>query len=206
MIRSGKLSDQEVIDSVDAIKAETEKMSKTIRKLLDFARRSTPQRTSVDLRQVARETIDLLSVMTEKHHARLSLIDDGTPLTAMVDVGQIQQVLTNLIVNAIESTRGEGTVEISIRQELARPPGGHEGTQRQYHCISVQDEVKGLFRKTWSTSLSRSSPPRASARGPGWALSISYGIVQEHGGWICVTSEPGEGSCFSVYLPEESES
>ena len=201
LISSGKLSDTQIADSAEAIKSEAEKMTTTIRQLLDFARCSTPQRVSVDLQQVVRQTLQLLCSMAEKQKVTLSSAEGGGRLTAMVDVGQIQQVLTNLILNAIQAMPEGGPVLVEVRRQQTRPPEGREGKQGQYYCISVRDEGVGISAEEIEHLFEPFFTAKDIGEGTGLGLSIAYGIVREHGGWIEATSQPGKGSCFSVYLP-----
>ena len=124
LIGSGKLTTEEIAASAAAIKAEADKMTKIIRQLLDFARANTPHKTAVDLRQVAGQTVDLLRPLAEKRNVELRLAAGGDPAVAEIDAGQIQQVLTNLIVNAVEAMPGGGKADITVRSQAACPPEG----------------------------------------------------------------------------------
>ncbi|MHC4403542.1 MAG: sensor histidine kinase [Planctomycetota bacterium] len=204
LIASGKLSKEEVAASADAIKAEADKMTTIIRQLLDFARRRSPRKASVDLRRVTGQTVDLLFTLAEKQKVTLELANHGEPAAAVVDIGQIQQVLTNLIINAIQAMPDGGRVELSIRRGHVKPPEGVEAAEGEYLCVSVKDDGVGISEETRRQLFEPFFTTKDVGEGTGLGLSIAYGIVQEHGGWIDVTSEPGKGSCFTVYLPQET--
>jgi signal transduction histidine kinase len=70
----------------------------------------------------------------------------------------------------------------------------------------VQDEGEGIPAENLPHIFEPFFTTKEVGKGTGLGLSISYGIVEEHGGWIEVQSKPGEGSCFTVCLPEEVES
>ena len=93
LIASGQLDLEQCQTSAQAIKSEADRMAHIIRQLLDFARRRTPQRTSVNLRDVADQSVELLHSLAKKHQVEVSVRGDAT-LSAHVDAGQIQQVLT----------------------------------------------------------------------------------------------------------------
>ena len=202
LIASGRLSPEEVNQSAVAIKREAEKMTAIIRQVLDFARPSSPHKAPVDLRPIVRQTTDLLAPLAEKRSIRLDFSEGSEPLVAEADAGQIQQVLTNLIVNAVQAMASGGKVEISLQRRRAEPPDGPSDAAKNWLCIDVRDwgvgipeeHVQHLFEPFFTT--------KGVGEGTGLGLSIAYGIVQEHGGWIDVTSRPAEGSCFTVFLPE----
>ena len=98
-----------------------------------------------------------------------------------------------------------GDIEIGLRRELARPPGDLRANESHYVCIQVRDQGEGIPEENLQHIFEPFFTTKDVGKGTGLGLSISYGIVEEHGGWIDVQSQPGEGSCFSVYLPEEVE-
>ena len=199
LIGSGKLSADEVAQSAAAIKAEADKMTKIIRQLLDFARANTPHKAAVDLRQVAGQTVDLLRPLAAKRNVALRLAA-GDPAVAEIDAGQIQQVLTNLIVNAIEAMPGGGKADLTIRSQAACPPEGG-ARPSHYFAIEVRDEGVGIAEEHLWRLFEPFFTTKEVGEGTGLGLSIAYGIVQEHGGWIDVSSRPGAGSSFVVFLP-----
>lgn len=203
LITTGNLSEAEVVESANIIKAQSERMATIIRQLLDFARRRSPQKASTDLRKLVRETLNLMAPLGKKRKVTLSLSDEDHPVTAEVDAGQIQQVLTNLISNALQAMPRGGKVEVGIRRERVRPPEGHEGSEGEYLCIYVLDEGEGISEENMRHLFEPFFTTRDVGEGTGLGLSIAYGLVHEHGGWIDLKSELGKGSCFSVYLPEE---
>ncbi len=204
LIASGKLSQDEIGQSAGAIQAETKRMTEIIRHLLDFARRNTPRRAPVNLEQLAGRTIDLMAPLAEEHGVGLSLRGDAGPAVAMLDGDQIQQVLTNLIVNAIQAMPNGGAVKLAVCRTPAKPPEGSEATEGEYYRIDVDDDGEGIAEEDIPHVFEPFFTKKAVGEGTGLGLAIAYGIVQEHGGWIEVASPPEEGSRFSVYLPGES--
>jgi two-component system NtrC family sensor kinase len=207
LIASGKLSEEDVVKSAGTIKAEADRMTAIIRKLLDFARRNTPQRSVVDLHQVARETADLLASLAKKKGIEMDVRADHPPLPASVDRGQMQQVLTNLIVNAAQALPDGGRVDIELGRTRAVPPPEAEAAnagEAEYIRIAVKDEGQGIPPEILDQVFEPFFTTKEVGEGTGLGLSIAYGIVQDHGGWIDVTSEPGQGTCFAVYLPGEA--
>jgi two-component system, NtrC family, sensor kinase len=204
MIASGRLSEEETRKSAVTIKSEADRIATIIRQLLDFARRNTPQRKAVDLIEVMRQTLALLTPIVEKRHSTLTVLRQPPSVVLNIDSGQIQQVLTNLIVNASEAMPGGGAVEITITCEQATPPGGSGGVPVQYARVDVIDHGDGIAPDVIDQVFEPFFTTKDVGEGTGLGLSIAYGIVKEHGGWIDVRSEVGQGSCFSVYLPMEA--
>ena len=201
LIASGKLSESDIIQSANTIRAESDRMVTIIQQLLDFARRRTPQRTETDLRNLATHTIDLLDALAGKANVTLALDAEDCPFPAQVDVGQIQQVLSNLIVNAVQSMPDGGQVTIGMTNREAVPPHDPHAPPRACTCLTVQDEGIGITPENRDQLFEPFFTTKDVGEGTGLGLSISYGIVQEHGGWIDVESEVGKGSRFLVYLP-----
>ena len=122
-----------------------------------------------------------------------------------VDGVQIQQVLTNLMVNAIQAMQKAGTVRARVQRTTARPPGLE--IQKDLTCarIDVYDEGKGISEDHLNQIFDPFFTTKNIGEGTGLGLSIAYGIVRDHAGWIEVESQPGKGTCFSVFLPEDDQ-
>jgi len=200
LIGSGKLDVEEIARSAAAIRAEADKMTLIIRQLLDFARASTPRKQPVDLRSVVRQTIDLLGSIAEKHKVRLQFEPCAETAIADVDAGQIQQVLTNLTMNAIQAMPQGGPVEFRIVRRT-RPHPEKRDVRADYFAIEIQDHGVGIPPENLPQLFEPFFTTKEVGAGTGLGLSIAYGIVQEHGGCVEVASEAGKGSCFTVFLP-----
>lgn len=205
LIISERLSPSEVKESAQIIQGEAERMTNIIRQLLDFARRKNPQKMSVDLRDVITQLLQLLGPLAERGNYSVSVLKQDNAIRSKIDMGQVQQVLTNLIMNAAQSMPEGGDIEIGIRRELTRPPADPQAKASHYVRIHVRDQGQGIPDENLHHIFEPFFTTKEVGKGTGLGLSISYGIVEEHGGWIDVQSQPGSGSCFSVYLPEEVE-
>ena len=127
----------------------------------------------------------------------------GEPALVQADAGQIQQVLTNLIVNAIQALPDGGPVEITVGRRMAQAAEVTTGGLQSYCVIEVQDRGVGITTEDQPHLFEPFFTTKKVGEGTGLGLSIAYGIVQEHGGWIDVVSHLGEGSRFTVFLPAE---
>ena len=202
LITSGRLSPDAIVESAEIIKSQAERMAGIIRQLLDFSRSGTSHRVHVDLQMIVRQTVQILDPLSRKHGVALVVTEGPAPMSACVDPGQIQQVLTNLIVNAIQATPEGGRVTVSVSREHIQPPTGDVNSAADYFCLSVADTGRGISDDVRGRLFEPFVTTKDVGQGTGLGLSIAYGIVREHGGWIDVQTEVDRGSQFRVYIPE----
>jgi signal transduction histidine kinase len=201
MIAGSPASGSEASGNARIIAEQSEHMTRIIRQLLDFARPRSPAKAKVDLWQVARQVLGLLRPMAEKRDVTLALSGDESPCLAEVDSDQLQQVLTNLVVNGIQAMLKGGRLTVGIRCDRFKPPLDHGGPEAEYLCLYVQDQGIGIGEENLRHLFEPFFTTKRVGEGTGLGLSVSRGIVREHGGWIGVDSQLGKGSCFSIYLP-----
>ncbi|HEX7122579.1 MAG TPA: GAF domain-containing protein [Gemmatimonadaceae bacterium] len=181
----------ELRESARLIKRESDRASSVVRDLLTFARKEGQARDPVDLGEVVRLATRLRAFNLRRREIRLELdLDPATPLVRG-DASQLQQVVLNLIVNAEHAMQ-----ESKVRRLVVRLGPTAAGA---YLAISdtgtgMTEEVKQRVFEPFFTT----KPP---GQGTGLGLSVSYGIVQAHGGSIGVESEPGAGTTFTIILP-----
>jgi two-component system NtrC family sensor kinase len=182
-------------------------MSNIIRQLLDFARRRPSRKSSCNLAELLRQVLNLLRPTAKKQGVTFELVvlsDSALPPIA-VDEAQMQQVLINLIMNGIQAMPGGGQLRASIGlEEGVRPPLPKKGGRgKDCLVIVIADEGEGIRPENIHHVFEPFFTTRGMGQGTGLGLSIAYGIVQEHGGWLDVKSDPGAGASFSIYLPLE---
>jgi signal transduction histidine kinase len=204
MIAAGESVGQEAEQGATIIVEQTKRMTQIIRQLLDFARPRKSQKSTVDLKAVVQQTLKLLAPLAQKRGVELVAARGVDVARALVDEGKIQQVLTNLVVNAIHATAA-GTITVAIERARVRPPADHGGDEGDYLRVDVIDSGHGMDEATAARVFEPFFTTKPVGEGTGLGLSVSYGIVKEHGGWIAVASHKGKGSTFSIYLrPEPS--
>ncbi|MBI4578790.1 MAG: HAMP domain-containing histidine kinase [Planctomycetes bacterium] len=182
---------------------QSERMTTIIRNLLDFGRPRPPRRVRLDLREIARRTATLLGSMARKQNVAIAVSGGDTPVWTDADPNQIAQVLSNLFMNGIQAMPAGGKLTIGFTAERVRPPAGLGLPEAEYRCVFVQDEGGGIHEEDLGRLFEPFFTTKEVGQGTGLGLSVSNGIVREHGGWITVTSRVGTGSVFSVYLPGE---
>ncbi|MDY7233190.1 sensor histidine kinase [Hyalangium rubrum] len=200
MISSGEAEGEEVGESARIISQQAQHMTRIIRQLLDFARRRTPQRAPEDLSQLVTRTLSLLRPLAAKK--RVTLVSEvPESLVLEVDAGQLQQVLTNLVMNGIQAAEYPGTLRVRARPERALPPTDVGGPEADWLRVDVEDEGKGIPAEVMPHIFEPFFTTKDVGEGTGLGLAVSYGLVRDHGGWISARSEPERGTCFSIYLP-----
>jgi signal transduction histidine kinase len=201
MIIRGQVTGPAVLESAQTIVAQSEKMTQIIKQLLGFARRRQPQRKQESLRAIAEHTLDLLGQIAEKAGTTFAPIDSAPDPLVEVDAPLVEQALTNLVVNAIQAMPTGGTIRVRVGVEAANPPADLGETQAEYACVHVTDQGVGMTPDQLEHAFEPFFTTKDVGEGTGLGLSVAYGIVRDHGGWIGAVSEPNKGSRFSIYLP-----
>lgn len=171
---------------------ETSRVGRIVSDLLAFSRRPSPHRAETDVNAVIRNTVSLAEhkLKLANIETRLELAGDLPPV--LCDRSQIQQVILNLVLNAAEamqSKKGGELVATTARVD------GHS------IMIRVADQGEGIPPEVLPRIFDPFFTTKAEGKGVGLGLAVTYGIIQAHGGDIEVTSEPGQGTIFTVTLP-----
>lgn len=191
-IRLGIGEKQELLNAMDQISAQASRAGKIIKRLRSMVTRQQPVREDTDLNTLVAEVCALVAHDRKKMNIAIELKLSELPLLSRVDPIQIEQVILNLLRNALDALQSQEP----LRRRLQVSTGGAgSGT----HFISVQDNGKGIN----PADLDHLFDPFFSTKetGMGMGLSISQTIIQEHSGKIRVESFPGKGTLFIIELP-----
>ncbi|MDO8491487.1 MAG: ATP-binding protein [Dehalococcoidia bacterium] len=184
----------EAVANLSKIESAISHCCNLVRGLLDFARQSAPNLRPVATTEILNNTLALVG--HEAQMKRIQVVRDELPSLppVMADPDQIQQVLLNLTINAIQamSEGGKLTLRTSIEEN-------------GMVAISVQDTGCGIPPENLERLFTPFFTTKEKGRGVGLGLAVSYGIVERHGGKIEVQSEVGKGSTFTVRLPAVKE-
>lgn len=115
----------------------------------------------------------------------------------LADPMQIQQIVMNLFMNAVDAIDGHGTLRIRIGAE----PAGKDPGRPARLCLTVADDGCGMTQEVQRRSFDPFFTTKAPGKGSGLGLSVVYGTVADLAGSIQLHSAPGKGACFSVFLP-----
>ena len=204
-IGAGRVEGDAAREAARGISEQVDRMTRLVRQLLEFARRRELQKSDADLAALAKRTTTFLASVAAKQRVALAFeLERSGEQRARVDATQLEQVITNLVMNAVQASPAGETVTVRVTRDVARPPVDDGRGTLACACIAVVDRGSGIA----SGNLARIFEPffttKAVGDGTGLGLSVSYGIVKDHGGWITVQSEPGKGSIFVVHLPLEA--
>ncbi|HEY4058259.1 MAG TPA: ATP-binding protein [Kofleriaceae bacterium] len=191
MIAEGEVKGDAAIASARAIDAEATRMGKIVRQLLDFARRKGPEGVTCEPNDVVERSVQLLGVMADRAKVK-TIVDVATPSPRIgIDEDSLQQILTNLAVNAIQAMPTGGTLTVSVKRVAGRVR------------IAVRDTGPGIPADVREHIFEPFFTTKAVGDGTGLGLAVVHGIVTDHGGEIFVDTGAG-GTTFSMDLQEAS--
>jgi two-component system, NtrC family, sensor kinase len=193
----------DAVASAKVIRAQIDTMAGAIRRLLEFARRRPPQKQQLDLGDLVARTCESIKSSIADQSIQFQYERSPGSLSVEVDGAQIEQVVSNLAANALQALPNGGNVSVSVERGKFRPPTAGTDGMSAVDCalIQVKDDGVGISRKNLEQIFDPFFTLRRSGAGTGLGLTAAACIVEDHGGWIEVDSEPGRGACFSVYLP-----
>jgi signal transduction histidine kinase len=185
-------------DDLDLILRESHRARSVVRRLLDFARQSETVRVRGDLNEIIRDAVTLTSHLLRSSGVQLNLqLEDNLPWILM-DRNQMKQVVLNLMHNAMHAMPEGGSLDV-ITQAVRRD-------KKDWVTIDVVDTGVGIPPENIDRIFEPFFTTRSDDGGTGLGLSVTYGIVTDHGGYIDVQSQEDVGSQFTVWLPVEEES
>lgn len=202
LIYSAGLSAEDISRSAGIIGEQAERMTGIMRQLLSFARRGEARKQQVDLNSVLRSVLPLLEPSAKEKNVTLQLDETAQPLIVSADPGQLQQVLLNLALNGIQAMSDGGSLELqAVAGATVKVPENIIDTQKHWCFMQVRDQGIGIAAEDLTHIFDPFFTTKDVGQGTGLGLSIAYGIMEEHGGWIDVSSTSDEGTCFKAYLP-----
>jgi len=176
---------------LEKVERQTFRASRIVSNLLEFARKPGRERQRVDLGPLLSETVELLRERLSQKGVRLHWSEPEDPVEVVGSDGELQQVVTNLMLNAIDAMTPQGGGHLGL--ELSSRPGWAE--------IRVSDDGPGVPPVLQEAILQPFFTTKRGQGGTGLGLSITYSIVQQHGGRLSFTNLEPHGCCFVVELP-----
>jgi two-component system NtrC family sensor kinase len=173
---------------------QAERASRIVRNLLTFARKGVPEQTAVDLNDVVSRTSLLIVYELELHKIELIFDLDPEPVVVLGDRYELQQVLLNLVTNAVQAVAG---------LEPGKPRRITLTTSRSNHdaVLRVRDTGPGVPKHFVAYLFTPFFTTKAPGEGTGLGLSLSYGLVNAHGGTLSYEPQADGGAEFRVVLP-----
>jgi two-component system NtrC family sensor kinase len=184
-------------DELATIVNQTERISGIIRSLLDSVRTQKPEIRPVAIAPLVSQITRLITHDAECRGLQIEApVPDGLPAVA-ADSGQLQQVLLNLLVNALDATPVGG--RISVQAGACR----HDG--RAGVAVTVSDSGPGIPREHLGRIFDPFFTTKPPGRGTGLGLAICRDILREHGGTLTAQTRDGRGATFTLWLPAHPE-
>ena len=192
---------QQVETYVTELKRAGERAKDLVQQILTFSRRQPQQRRPVRVDVAVRDALNLLRSTLPATIRIDASVSPDTPIV-LADVTQIHQVMTNLGTNALHAMRrSPGTLRVTLDTfTLDQPTPQLEA--RRYARITVSDTGEGMNPETVRHMFEPFFTTKLPGEGTGLGLAVVDGIVRDHEGSISVTSEPGQGTTVTIFLPE----
>ncbi|QGY40303.1 GHKL domain-containing protein [Pseudodesulfovibrio cashew] len=193
IINDGELGEGEAVDDLQEalgdIDRHVERARTVTHRMLGFARRMEPLNEDVDVNMLANQTISFLENETRHRNIEVSCrLDPELPLIT-TDSNQLQQVILNLLENAIDAIDENGAITLSTRRD-------GNGI-----AMDIADTGEGIARENLNKVFDPFFTTKATGEGTGLGLSIVYSTLSKLGGTINVRSAPGSGTEFTIRLP-----
>lgn len=183
---------QELQETAEKIEKHVDRAKGVTHRMLGFGRRMDPTRNEIFINTLADQTIAFLE--TEATHRNIHIVKDFDPHvpTILSDPAQLQQVILNIIDNAIDAVEKDGTVTVTTK---ALPDGGCSVIIADSGPGIPEDKLKRIFDPFFTT--------KQVGEGTGLGLAICFSILEKIGGNLSVESKVGHGATFTVTLPSE---
>jgi signal transduction histidine kinase len=180
-------------EEMSMVLAEARRASGVVRRLLDFSRQGERTRTRSDLNEVVYDVVALTQHLIKTNDVTLSLALDGELPWVLMDTNSMKQVLLNLIHNALQAMPSGGYLQVSTYSTMR--------DEKKWAVMTVKDSGLGIKPADVERVFEPFFTTKGDHGGTGLGLSVTYGIVTDHGGTIEIESEPEKGSAFAVWLP-----
>ena len=185
------------------VQRAAERAATLTRQLLLFSRKQAIQQKPVDISATVDDMIKMLQRLIGEDIRVIPRLDPDIWIT-MADVGNIEQVIMNLAVNARDAMPEGGSITFTAKNTVISDtdtlfiPNARSG---KYVCLTVSDKGTGMNEETVQRIFEPFYTTKEEGKGTGLGLSVVYGIISQHNGFINVFSEIGIGTTFDIYLP-----
>jgi len=191
LIKEKVKKDTKLSEKLDMIIDETQRCAKIVSGLLEFSRQTPPEMKLISINEILNKTLILFETVFLANNVKVEISLDKNLPQIMADESKIKQVLTNILLNAIDAMPNGGTLKIHSQLSL----------DNKFVEIEIEDSGVGIPKE----NLDRIFDPfftTKKSKGTGLGLSISYGIIQQHNGSIEVNSEVNKGTKVKIKLPK----
>ena len=184
-----RVTEEPIKKGLQTIITQVERITRVMNQLLSFARRKTPERGALDLKQVVEDSLEMFHERLTRSQIQLELLlADPCPMV-LADADQMSQVMINLVMNAVHAMPNGGTLHVALAPEL------------QMVRLTVADTGHGIPREVIKKIFDPFFTTKEFGKGTGLGLTVVKGIIEEHQGSIAVESQEGAGTTFTILLP-----
>ncbi|MEG9500314.1 MAG: PAS domain S-box protein [Methylorubrum extorquens] len=201
-LRRPELPEERKKRYLDAVSDTVDRAAKLTGQLLAFARRQSLKPAVFEVGERLRGVADMIDTVTG---ARIHLVAEipDEPCFVKADVSQFETALVNMAVNARDAMAGEGTLTLRLLSTGTIPPiRGHAGAKGRFAAISMSDTGAGIAPDVLGRIFEPFFTTKEVGKGTGLGLSQVFGFTKQSGGDIDVRSGLGQGTTFTIYLPE----
>jgi signal transduction histidine kinase len=181
---------ERLMKDMEVIKKHSNRIAKITRGMLTFSRKSPAEFGNVDINNVIDESLLLLEKQFSDHHIEVQKDIECTIPGIHGNSTQLQQVLINILGNAVDAMPEGGKIRIQSQCN----------SEEMLHII-ISDTGTGIEKEHFSKIFEPFFTTKTEGKGTGLGLSVSYGIIKDHGGQIKMRSNKGEGATFEILLP-----
>ncbi|MCK9363562.1 MAG: cache domain-containing protein [Syntrophales bacterium] len=199
LLRRKDLGD-DIRSDLEVIVQSTERVRKIVKGLLDFSRQTKLDREPTDVNRLVRATVSMMENQALVKGVSINFNNGEALPQVTLDRSQIQSVLLNMILNALDATEPGDSININTATDLSASEPRQMGVE-----ITIADNGCGIPPENLDKLFDPFFTTKEVGQGTGLGLSVSLGIVHEHGGAIRVQSKPGKGTRFFIWLPVEKQ-
>ena len=194
LIAKSQQGDSQLQSDLGIIQKHTDQCKKVVKALLNFARAAEPRRFETLITDCIEDVLSVLQLQIEKDAITIQRRYEPDLPRIGIDPHQMRQVFMNLLINAHQAIDKQGTIFIETTC-----------SSDNHIAVTIRDTGGGIPGGNLEKIFDPFFTTKTSDQGTGLGLSVSYGIVKQHGGDILVESTPGRGASFTVVLPVDSQ-
>jgi signal transduction histidine kinase len=191
----------EVVKNSEIITTQVDRITRIIRQVLDFSRKSRPTLTQVDVGKIMHEALEFMDETLRRRKVTHELRAQPDLPLIPGDPDEIQQVCLNLVMNAVHAMPEGGALHVVVDRVVRRKEGLEMSHPQQYLLLQISDTGAGIPPADRDKIFEAFFTTKDTGEGTGLGLAVSKGIVKDHDGWIEVDGRPQGGAVFRVFLP-----
>jgi PAS domain S-box-containing protein len=185
-----RVTEEPIKKGLRTIITQVERITRVMNQLLSFARRRTPERVALDLKQVVEDSLEMFHERLARSQIQVEFrLTDPCPMV-LADGDQMSQVMINLVMNAVHAMPDGGTLRVTLVPEP------------QMVKLTIADTGHGIPREAIKKIFDPFFTTKEFGKGTGLGLTVVKGIIEEHQGSITVESQEGTGTMFTILLPK----